>query len=114
MMTDARVGGCAAAGDGKKLLQSMVEEAKSAGGLATDSEKSIKHGLRQTLLKGAAAIRIDMDTKAEQPIRRRAIALVNGTANSGFLQPMCQAQPANSATDDYNFQIVLPCESMLG
>ena len=74
--------------------------------IETDVEELPPDRWRQTVVQRAAAIRVDVDAVALEPVGTGLGALIDGDRYSGAMQPLRQAETTYAATDDHDVELV--------
>src|SRR5262244_1018956 len=84
----------------KQVLQLFGHEAEAGAGLARGGDESLPQLRRQAIVEGPAAIGVDVDAVALQPVGANPVPLIDGHSDPGAPQALGQAEAANSAADD--------------
>jgi hypothetical protein len=92
------VGGVGAELD--QRVQALGRESELATSGGDGGEERLPRGRLQAAVQGPAAVRVDVDPVALEPVGPRMCALVDGHRHTRPTQALCQAQPADAATDD--------------
>ena len=79
-------------------------EAKAATVDRDGIEELLPRGGRQAVMQGAAAVRVDVDAVALQPVGTSFAALIDGDRYSGAAQTLCQAKTADAAANDHDVE----------
>ena len=93
-------------GEPQQIVQLLGGESKAAAVDRYGIEELLPRGGRQAVMQGAAAVRVDVDAVALQPVGTSFAALIDGDRYSGAAQTLCQAKTADTAANDHDVNLL--------
>ena len=90
--------------EAQQIAKLFSGEAEPAAAGRDGVQERLPVGRLKRIVQRSAAVRVDVDAVALQPVGACQRALVDGDVDAGAAQSLSQAEPADAAADDHDLE----------